>query len=207
MLSGSDLNRMLEAPLLIGNEDDSLHAVLQRYRDKAVLELLFSTGLRVSELAHIRMDDIALPKSRCTIEGKGIKQRTVVFSAQAKYAIKKYLSLRKDKNPYLFISHDKRTRNATQSKKEAYDFLTPRSIQRIVKKYAQIAGITTQVTPHTLRHSYATHVLKDGEDIQSVQAILGHISLTSTQVYIRNTHTKKLHKKQDRKIDKKRKKN
>ncbi|PIR03260.1 MAG: hypothetical protein COV60_01280 [Candidatus Magasanikbacteria bacterium CG11_big_fil_rev_8_21_14_0_20_43_7] len=183
-LDGSDLNKMLEAPLEVKNDSKNLNSVLQTYRDKAMLELLFSTGLRVSELANLRQEDVNLKRDEFSIEGKGGKRRVVFLSEQAKHWIKKYVSIRKDMNPYLYISHDKRTGRKKKSSKESqYDPLTTRSVQRIVKKYAKMAGITKPVSPHTLRHSYATDLLQNGADIRSVQAMLGHSSITTTQIY------------------------
>ncbi|PIZ94401.1 MAG: hypothetical protein COX82_00750, partial [Candidatus Magasanikbacteria bacterium CG_4_10_14_0_2_um_filter_41_10] len=147
-LEGSDLNRILEAPLKEQHESESPNTVLQKYRDKAVLELLFSTGLRVSELATLQKEDINLTRDEFSIEGKGGKRRVVFLSEQAKYWIKKYLSIRKDMNPFLFVSHDKRKSAHKKSAQggsalsgktkgqSQYDHLTARSVQRLVKKYA-----------------------------------------------------------------------
>lgn len=186
-LEGSDLNLILEAPFK-HITDDSPNQILIAHRDKAILELLFSTGLRVSELASLKIDDINLEREEFTIRGKGRKIRVVFVSEQAKYWLKKYLQIRKDFNPFLFISHDKRTGQRMKANKkgemEKDDIsLTPRSIQRIVQKNAKIAGITKPVTPHTLRHSFATDLLHNGADIRSVQAMLGHSSITTTQIY------------------------
>lgn len=197
-LDGSDLNRMLEAPLEVKSESQSPNTVLQKHRDKAILELLFSTGLRVSELVGLRIDDINLSRDEFSIEGKGRKRRVVFLSEQAKHWIKKYLKLRKDMNPYLFVSHDKRTGKTKKAKGESqYDPLTTRTVQRLVKKYAKMAGITKPVSPHTLRHSYATDLLQNGADIRSVQAMLGHSSITTTQIYthITDKELKNIHKK------------
>ena len=197
-LDGSDLNRILEAPLEIQNDSESPNTVLQKYRDKSILELLFSTGLRVSELIGLKIDTVNLKRDEFSIEGKGGKRRVVFLSEQAKHWIKKYLGLRKDMNPYLFVSHDKRTKQKKKSNKQSqYDPLTTRSVQRLVKKYAKIAGITKPVSPHTLRHSYATDLLQNGADIRSVQAMLGHSSITTTQIYthITDKELKNIHKK------------
>lgn len=197
-LDGSDLNKILEAPLSLKNNNADPNSILQQYRDKAMLELFFSTGLRVSELANLQKEDINMTRDEFSIEGKGRKRRVVFLSEQAKYWIKKYIGLRKDMNPYLFISHDKRSKHKKTSKKESqYDPLTTRSIQRQVKKYAKIAGITKHVSPHTLRHSYATDLLQNGADIRSVQAMLGHSSITTTQIYthVTDKELKNIHKK------------
>jgi len=149
-LEGADLERMLETPTNV--------------RDKALLETLFSTGLRVSELAKLKVEDINLNKPEFTVRGKGSKLRLVFLSDNARHWLKKYLAERHDPNPLIFP-------------------ITPRSIERLVSRYARLAGIMKRVTPHTLRHSYATDLLMNGADIRSVQAMLGHSSITTTQVY------------------------
>ncbi len=195
-LDGSDLNRILETPLKNINTSKAdaeakknavAPTLLIAYRDKAILELLFSTGLRVSELVKLKKDDINLKRDEFSIRGKGKKIRVVFLSEQAKYWVKKYLDLRSDIHPYVFISHDKRTKKheiIKNSSKDGLDEpLTTRSVQRIVQKHAKAAGITKPVTPHTLRHSYATDLLQNGADIRSVQSMLGHASITTTQIY------------------------
>ena len=182
-LEGSDLQRMLESPMKI-NPRETVIGNLIAHRDTAILELFFSTGLRVSELTSLLIEDINLKKDEFSVRGKGGKTRIVFLSGQAKYWIEQYLKLRKDMNPYLFISHDKRTSGArTQKGKTEEISITPRSVQRMVQKYAKAAGITKQVTPHTLRHSFATDLLQNGADIRSVQSMLGHSSITTTQIY------------------------
>lgn len=187
-LEGSDLNRLLEAPLSFnklkdGDEKKVGMTVLIKYRDKAILEMLFSTGLRVSELIKLKKDNVNLKKEEFSVTGKGRKTRVVFLSDQSKYWLKKYLEARKDMNPYLFVSHDKRTSKQKDKNEIKDEPLTPRSVQRLVQKYARVAGITKEVTPHTLRHSYATDLLQNGADIRSVQAMLGHSSITTTQIY------------------------
>ena len=171
-LEGVDLERILEAPLKI-----ELPEIIRK-RDRAILELFFSTGLRVSELCKLKIENVNLKKDEFTVRGKGAKLRVVFLSDDAKQAIQEYLKTRQDMNPFLFISHDK-----AASGREEQVGLTPRSVQRLVQKYAKVAGITKEVTPHTLRHSYATDLLMNGADIRSVQAMLGHASITTTQVY------------------------
>ncbi|OIP56872.1 hypothetical protein AUK13_00195 [Candidatus Kuenenbacteria bacterium CG2_30_39_24] len=171
-LEGSDLERMLAAPLNIEAPE------IIKKRDKAILELFFSSGLRVSELCKLKIENINLKKGEFTVRGKGAKLRVVFLSDEAKRAIEEYLKLRYEINPYLFVSHDK-----AASGRQNHVGLTPRSVQRLVQKYARLAGIAKQVTPHTLRHSYATDLLINGADIRSVQAMLGHSSITTTQVY------------------------
>lgn len=155
---------------------------LVNLRDQAILETLFSTGLRVSELASLTIDQINLKRGEFTVKGKGNKTRLAFLSEKAKEAIKAYLEKRKqerkDQCPALFIRLD------TKSKSKMKDLeLSVRSIQRTVEKYAKKAGITKNVTAHTLRHGFATDLLMSGADIRSVQAMLGHSSITTTQVY------------------------
>jgi site-specific recombinase XerD len=150
--------------------------------------------LRVSELSELNQKDINLKKDEFTVRGKGDKLRIVFLSEQAKSALKNYLGERTDLDKTLFIRIDRasplsfpRRRESTiktKYKENQESFrLTPRSIQRIVKKYALAAGITKKVTPHTIRHSYATDLLAAGADIRSVQTMLGHSSITTTQIY------------------------
>jgi len=195
-LEGSDLDRLLEAPFknintknLEKNEKKASSTLLIAFRDKAILELLFSAGLRVSELSKLKIENINLKKEEFTILGKGGKSRVVFLSEQSKYWLKKYLEARKDMNPFFFISHDKKSNSSKIIKIKGKNIntddqpITPRSIQRMVQKYARAAGITKPVTPHTLRHSYATDLLQNGADIRSVQTMLGHSSITTTQIY------------------------
>ncbi len=176
-LEGDDLENLLIAPLGIQKSDEII-----KLRDKAILELLFSTGLRVSELANLSKRQINLKKDEFTVYGKGDKPRIVFLSEQAKHWLKKYLEARKDIKPALFIRHD-RTTSPDGSPESIDSHLTPRSIQRIVEKYAKIAGITKRVSPHVIRHSYATDLLTAGADLRSVQTLLGHASITTTQIY------------------------
>lgn len=195
-LEGGDLDNLLIAPMEVEQKE------IIQFRDRAILELFFSTGLRVSELASLDKEDLNLKKDEFTIRGKGDKLRVIFLSNQAKHWIKKYLDKRTDMEPPLFIRHD-RARNING--KEVLGGLTPRSIQRIVKKYTKVAGITKDVTPHTLRHSFATDLLQSGADIRSVQAMLGHSSITTTQIYthvtdkaLRETYHKFHDKQQDK---------
>lgn len=155
-------------------------------RDKAMLELLFSTGLRVSELTGLDIANVNLRSGEFSVRGKGGKIRLVFLSDSAKKAIVSYLKKRTDLSPALFISF---------GKNKDCKRLTPRSVQRIVKKYAARAGIVKTITPHTLRHSFATDLLRNGADIKSVQAMLGHSSITTTQVYthVTDKHLKEIH--------------
>lgn len=180
-LEGGDLERILAAPLEQVNTKNGFAEIIMKHRDKAILEMLFATGLRVSELTKLKKDNINLKRDEFTVMGKGSKNRVVFFSEQAKYWLKKYLDLRKDMSQYLFVPHDKKTNKQKTNKDD--EPLTPRSVERIVKKYAKLAGITKPVTPHTMRHSYATDLLQNGADIRSVQTMLGHSSITTTQIY------------------------
>lgn len=179
-----ELERLLKMPQ---QESDGLVAL----RDRAILELLFSTGLRVSELAGLKIESVNLKRDEFTVRGKGDKLRAVFLSDSAKTTLSDYLSKRRDTSPYLFVSHDR-----AKSGREAGS-LTPRSIQRLVERYAKAAGITKRITPHTLRHTFATDLLLAGADIRAVQSLLGHASITTTQIYthITNKTLKDVHKK------------
>lgn len=162
-------------------------------RDRAILELLFSTGLRVSELVKLNIDSINLDKGEFSIRGKGQKDRPVYVSDSAKEAIHNYLKERKDNYEALFVQASKRKNeeDVTISR------LTPRTIQRIVERYRTKAGITKHVTPHTLRHSFATDLLGNGADLRSVQSLLGHANIATTQIYthVTDPQLKEIHKK------------
>lgn len=165
---------------------------LRGLRDRSILELLFSAGLRVSELISINRDQLNLKNQEFSVRGKGSKVRVVFVSDTAKAALEKYLKERTDIDPALFV---RVPRNTKQLKSEKGLRLTPRSIQRIVKYYAAKAGIVKEVHPHTLRHSFATDLLVNGADIRSVQAMLGHSSITTTQIYthVTNQQLKEVH--------------
>ncbi|HPN54631.1 MAG TPA: tyrosine-type recombinase/integrase [Candidatus Moranbacteria bacterium] len=182
-LDGDELDRLLSAA-----SGTSVKAL----RDRAILELLFSAGLRVSELININCDQINLNRQEFSVKGKGDKIRIVFISDTAKEALQKYLDKRMDIDPALFVRFSKKKKMENDKKR-----LTPRSIQRIVKFYAAKAGIVKDVHPHTLRHSFATDLLSNGADIRSVQTMLGHSSITTTQIYthITNQQLKEIHKK------------
>lgn len=169
-------------------------------RDRAILETLFSTGLRVSELINLNKEKVIGKSSEIQVVGKGRKTRIVFLSDSAKKYILKYLSLRNDDDEALFISHKnnkKAIRNNIKHKKPQKDSsrLTTRSIQRIIKKYATKAGIAKKVTPHTLRHTFGTDLLRSGADLRAVQKLLGHSSVTTTQIYthVTDKHLKEVH--------------
>lgn len=185
-LDASDLSRLLEAPM-----EGKAPKIIQ-YRDRAILELFFSTGLRVSELANLKVDNVNLDRDEFTVRGKGDKTRVVFLSHQAKHFLKEYLDLREDDSPHLFVRHDR----AKKGEGGEVGALTPRSIERLVHRYSILAGIPKHVTPHTLRHSFATDLLMNGADIRSVQAMLGHASITTTQIYthVTNQQLRDVHK-------------
>ncbi len=176
-LAAGELERLLDAPLNGGKVVDKTVGILS-LRDKAILEMLFSTGLRVSELAGLNRKILNLKQEEFTVRGKGDKPRVVFLSNQARYWLKQYLDRRKDIDPAIFVSHDRAANG-----RETAGGLTPRSIQRIVEHYARAAGITKRITPHTVRHTFATDLLRNGADIRSVQTLLGHASITTTQIY------------------------
>ncbi|MDQ5901465.1 MAG: integrase/recombinase XerD [Patescibacteria group bacterium] len=174
LITENELARLLNAP-----EGDSPSAL----RDKAILELFFSTGLRVSELASLNKD-LDLSKDEFSIRGKGEKVRVVFLSPTAKEAIKKYLKERKDFDEAMFVQMSKNKEDKKGGR------LTTRSIERLVKKYAIKAGISKKVTPHVIRHSFATDLLQNGADIRSVQMMLGHANIATTQIYTHVTDSK-----------------
>lgn len=155
-------------------------------RDIAILETLFSTGLRVSELKNLNRDQVDLQRREFMVRGKGSKPRIVFLSTKAADRIQDYLKTRDDNFAPLFVNNLKNT-DILQPEKHR---LTTVSIQALVRKYALKAGIIKKVTPHTLRHSYATELLMNGADIRSVQEMLGHSSITTTQIYTHITNKK-----------------
>lgn len=166
LITSTELSRLLNAPK--GTDLKSL-------RNKAILELLFSTGLRVSELCSLT-SDIDLSVDEFSIRGKGGKVRVVFISEDAKKALRAYLAKRKDMSEALFVQVSVNENFDTKA-------LTRRSIERIVKQYAVIAGISKKVTPHVVRHCFATDLLSNGADIRSVQIMLGHSNISTTQIY------------------------
>ncbi len=168
LITPTELGRLLASPS--GKEVNDL-------RDKAILELLFSTGLRVSELCSLT-SDMDLSADELSIRGKGSKIRVVFISPEAKGATKAYLAKRKDMEDKLFP-------------------LTRRSIERIVKTHAIKAGISKKVTPHVIRHMFATDLLRNGADLRSVQIMLGHSDISTTQIYthVTDRHLHDIHKK------------
>ncbi len=172
LITIEELNRLLEGP----DKSD-----LKNFRDKAILELFFSTGLRVSELTSLNRD-LDLSKGEFSVRGKGEKVRVVFLSDSAKKAIKEYLAKRKDMEEAMFVNILKKS-DSKGTKDSILTRLTSRSIERIVKYYAIKAGISKKVTPHIIRHSFATDLLQNGADIRSVQMMLGHSNISTTQIY------------------------
>lgn len=176
LITSNELERLMKAPE--GNDLKALQA-------RAIMELLFSTGLRVSELCALNID-IDLSRDELSVRGKGDKVRVVFLSPAAKTAVAASLKARKDMEEALFVS----------GRAKKLHRIGPRTVQLLIKAYAVKAGITEKVTPHTLRHSFATDLLENGADLRSVQALLGHASITTTQIYthVTDKHLHDIHK-------------
>lgn len=174
-----EVERMLDA---IPQDDTE-----QSLRDRAILELLFSSGLRVSELVNLDRGHVNTKRREFMVRGKGQKDRPVFVSKAAAEHLDTYLASRADTLPPLFLNY---SRNNTATTSGDFRRLTPRSVQRIITKYAKLAGITKHVSPHTMRHSFATDLLMNGADIRSVQSMLGHSNISTTQIY---THVTDAH--------------
>ncbi|MFZ1258042.1 MAG: site-specific tyrosine recombinase/integron integrase [Candidatus Saccharimonas sp.] len=174
-----EVERMLEA---VPTDEQTQHL-----RDRAILELLFSSGLRVSELVALDRSHINTKRREFMVRGKGQKDRPVFISQSAADHVDSYLQARTDSLPALFLNY---SRNNVSDTSGDYRRLTPRSIQRMISTYAKRAGITKHVSPHTMRHSFATDLLMNGADIRSVQSMLGHSNISTTQVY---THVTDAH--------------
>ncbi len=185
-LDADEMERMFKA---------SAGADLKSMRDRAILELLYSAGLRVSELTALNRDQINLKTGEFSVRGKGSKVRVVFVSDRAKAALARYLEKRPDIDPAAFARIGIKRLENKKRKKEGLR-ITPRTIQRIVKRCAAKAGIVKDVHPHTLRHSFATDLIANGADIRSVQEMLGHASVTTTQIYthVTNKRLKEVHK-------------
>ena len=162
-------------------------------RDRAIIELLFSGGLRVSELCKLNRDSINLERREFVVRGKGKKDRPIFIDQSTADRIKDYLDFRSDSLPALFLNNSKNLQIPSTS--GDYRRLTPRSIERIVQGHARNAGITKHVTPHTLRHSFATDLLMNGADLRSVQSLLGHANISTTQIYthVTDPHLREIH--------------
>jgi site-specific recombinase XerD len=183
-LKPEQIERLLNSPKISNNAG---------LRDRTILETLFSTGLRVSELVSLNRDQVDLERKEFGVRGKGNKLRVVFLSDTAAQWIERYLSSRQDNFKPLFIRYSGKLDARNNGEKMR---LTARSIQRIVAKYAKRSGLPIEATPHTLRHSFATDLLISGADIRSVQEMLGHESIRTTQVYthVTNRHLKEVHK-------------
>ena len=164
-------------------------------RDRAIIELLYSGGLRVSELVGLNRDSINLERREFMVRGKGSKDRPIFISQSAADRVQDYLDARTDSLPALFLNNSRNMQAVDTSGN--YRRITARSVERIVEKYARLAGITKHVGPHTLRHSFATDLLMNGADLRSVQSMLGHADISTTQIYthVTDTHLKEVHKK------------
>ena len=184
-LNPEELERLFKAPKI-----DTINGL----RDRAILELLFSSGLRVSELVGLDKDDINLKRKEFMVRGKGQKDRPIFISDNAAWWVKEYVEKRQDNTRPLFIRY---SGNKKVSVSGNYYRLTARSVQRLVARYAIMAGITKHVSPHTLRHSFATDLLMNGADLRSVQAMLGHSNISTTQIYthVTDPHLKAVHEK------------
>jgi site-specific recombinase XerD len=184
-LNQEELERLFAVPDL---------STLQGSRDRAILELLFSSGLRVSELVGLNKEDINLKRREFMVRGKGQKDRPIFISEAAAWWVLQYLNKRQDNSAPLFIRYSG-TKQVSLSGN--YYRLTARSVQRLVARYAILAGITKHVSPHTLRHSFATDLLMNGADLRSVQAMLGHSNIATTQIYthVTDPHLKAVHQK------------
>lgn len=186
IITSAELERLMKAPSEAFKKESEEHKKLAHLRDRAILELLFSTGLRVSELCALN-SDIDLTRDEVSVRGKGEKVRVVFISPTAKETVRDYLKVRKDMEEALFVD----------GRPNALHRISPRDVQRHLKKYVALAGITNRVTPHTLRHAFATDLLSNGADIRSVQQLLGHASINTTQIYthITDSHLREVHKK------------
>jgi site-specific recombinase XerD len=163
-------------------------------RDRAIIELLFSSGLRISELVNLNRDHVNTKRREFMVRGKGQKDRPVFIGTATADRVNDYLAARLDNLPPLFLSY---SRNNIAGTGGDYRRLTSRSIQRLISKYARLAGITKHVSPHTMRHSFATDLLMNGADIRSVQSMLGHSSISTTQVYthVTDEHLREVYEK------------
>jgi site-specific recombinase XerD len=199
LINSKELTQILNAPEeKYNNLKNKLKQDKLKYlRDKAIIETLFSTGLRVSELVSLsRYTDFA--SDQVPVRGKGEKVRVVFFSEDCKVAINNYLNERADTNNFLFISHTNIMSKENKKSKDTHDSpLTTRTIQRIIAEYASWCGISKKLTPHVLRHSFATNLLGNGADIRAVQRMLGHASIATTQIYthVTDKELKDIHKK------------
>lgn len=183
ILDEDSLQKLLDAPGIMSKDG---------LRDKALLETLFSTGLRVSELASLNRDTVNIDRREFFVVGKGQKERIVFLTDGAVEWLEKYLYFRRDSFKPLFIRYQGKIDPENDGEKMR---LTPRSVQRIIEKYVKKTGLAIKATPHTLRHSFATDLLINGADIHSVQEMLGHSNISTTQIYthVANKHSRDVH--------------
>jgi site-specific recombinase XerD len=186
LITSAELERLMRAPKEAFEKEKDPDKARGYLRDRAILELLFSTGLRVSELCALNCD-IDLTRDEVSVRGKGEKVRVVFLSPAAKQSVHEYLKARNDMEEALFVD----------GRPNKLHRIIPRDVQRHLKSYVARAGITNVVTPHTLRHVFATDLLTNGADIRSVQQLLGHASINTTQIYthITDSHLREIHKK------------
>jgi site-specific recombinase XerD len=185
-LTDQEISRLIESVMI-----DTTVPEVQKKRNEAIILTLFGSGLRLSELLALKKSEIFGDEKQITIEGKGGKVRTTFLAPASQEAILNYLKIRgEDENPFLFISHSK---NRPENKK--FKSLTPRMVQILIKKYANRLGIYKRITPHTFRHSFATKLLMKGGDLRTVQTLLGHSNIATTQIYthISDQRIKELH--------------
>lgn len=185
IIEPEELERLLAAPAPPSGENE------KSLRDKAILEVLFSTGLRVSELCGLNRGEFDIKRGEFSVRGKGERVRVVFLSPKAQHALSHYLNNRTDVAEPIFVNQSPRA-----VKHKDRERLTPRSIERLLRFYATKAGITKKVTPHTLRHSFATDLLRNGADLRSVQMLLGHANIATTQIYTHLTdrHLRDIHR-------------
>ncbi len=182
-LTVEEVERLIEATKAEKNK-------LAQLRDRSILQMLFSTGLRISELMNLKKENVNIKRREFSVRGKGDKLRVVFLSDDAGDSLGKYLAARDDNSKALFIAHKEKqsVEKQIETHGEAKHGLTPRTVQRLIKKYAMLAGIMKKITPHTLRHSFATDLLANGADIRAVQEMLGHASISTTQIYTHLTN-------------------
>lgn len=188
-LTPEEVERLLEQPS---------SETITGQRDRAIIELLFSSGLRVSELVGLDVDHINLKRREFMVRGKGQKDRPIFISDQAAASLQAYIDMRQDNTRPLFVRY---SGSKKVDRSGNFHRLTVRSVQRMIARYARLAGITKHVSPHTLRHSFATDLLMNGADLRSVQALLGHSNISTTQIYthVTDPHLKAVHQKFHRK--------
>lgn len=213
LLVEKDLDVISPDQIILGKEGDRVPKVLNEeqlerlfsvqdmskisgLRDRAILETLFSTGLRVSELVGLDVEDIDLKTGEFTVIGKGRKARTVYLSSSARKWLRRYLQTRQDEFIPLFLRYSGKSMDENDPEGESLR-LSARSVQRMVKKYGTRAGLAVDATPHTLRHTFATGLLQEGADLRSVQELLGHSDVSTTQIYthVTNARLQDVHKK------------